>query len=572
MSRSHTDAQDEGRFAGTVPTASEAPVPFLDIEDSGVGQRSVPLDREIIRLGRRRDNDIQILETHVSKHHADIVRRGSRFVIVDAGSKAGVFVNGAPVNERALADGDVITLGNTPIPRLVFRSSGSAAAPLPSRDLLSTLAMYPAEQSLENLAKFLEFSRALGGRLPLDEILENVVDLAVELTAAERGFLIQKGPDGSLDFRVARSRDRRPIPRAEILVSETIVREVLEEGRTRIVSDVQSDADFASLKSVVALGLGSAVALPLWRFAVHETDTSRSATSGEVFGVLYLDSQEPQGAITRIDRGILETLARDASAVIENTRLFRETEEKRRIEKEMEMAREVQAVLLPQQFWDDAHFEVSGRCVPSLRLGGDYLDQFRIGKDRCGLVMADVAGKGLPAALLAAALQGAMAAESATDQPLGTMLEHVNRALCRLAPEGKFVTLFGCVLSPDGELAFVNAGHPPPIALAGGGEVRRLATGGMALGIRDSNRYRESRIRLQAGDVVVLYTDGVTEAADRNGEFFDESRLEEVLRASSRLPTREIMQAILRKVDAFSGGAPPRDDITILVLKYLGAR
>jgi adenylate cyclase len=379
MSRSQTDAQDEGRLAGTVPTASEAPVPFLDIEDSGVGQRSVPLDREIIRLGRRRDNDIQILETHVSKHHADIVRRGSRFVIVDAGSKAGVFVNGAPVNERALADGDVITLGNTPIPRLVFRSSGSAAAPLPSRDLLSTLAMYPAEQSLENLAKFLEFSRALGGRLPLDEILENVVDLAVELTAAERGFLIQKGPDGSLDFRVARSRDRRPIPRAEILVSETIVREVLEEGRTRIVSDVQSDADFASLKSVVALGLGSAVALPLWRFAVHETDTSRSATAGEVFGVLYLDSQEPQGAITRIDRGILETLARDASAVIENTRLFRETEEKRRIEKEMEMAREVQAALLPQQFWDDAHFEVSGRCVPSLRLGGDYLDQFRIG-------------------------------------------------------------------------------------------------------------------------------------------------------------------------------------------------
>jgi serine phosphatase RsbU (regulator of sigma subunit) len=545
-------------------------LPALEIRDSASDCRTVRIDREITRLGRRSDNDIQILESHVSKRHADILRRGEQFVIVDAGSKAGVFVNGARVSERVLADGDVITLGATALPTLVFRRDGSAPAKPASASLFATLTGPPGEQGLENLARFLEFNRLMGGRFTLAEILENVVDMAAELTGAERGFLILRGPGASLEHRVARGRDRVAIPLDEIRVSETIVREVLAKGTARIVSDVRDEEDLVEMRSVVSLDLRSAVALPLRRFEILEGAGPRAEAGDEVFGVLYLDSRERHGAFSRIDRGILENLARDASSVIENARLSREAEEKRRIEEEMERAREIQAALIPQEFWGDDHFEASGCCVPCLHLGGDYLDQYRLPGGRCGFVIADVSGKGMPAALLAAALQGILAAETVADPPPGAMVERINRALCRLAPAGKFVTLFCCVLSPAGDLAYVNAGHCPPMVVTAGGEVRQLSSGDMALGVRESNRYREDLLRLRAGDVVALYTDGVTEAANADGEFFEEPRLESVLRDSFRLPAGEIVRAVRGAVEAFSGGAPPRDDITLMALKYLG--
>ncbi len=552
------------------PGAGETPAPFLDIDEASSARKTIRLDKDVTRVGRRSDNDVQIVEAHVSKHHADILRRGGQFVVVDAGSKAGVFVNGRPVSERALADGDVITLGGAPTPALIFRLAEAPADTDSGTVVRSTLAGVPADRGLENLAKFLELSRVLGGQLPLDEILENVVDLATELTAAERGFLILGRPDGSLDFRVARGRDKRPLRGGNILVSETIVREVLAEGATRVISDVRQDDDLAGLKSVVALNLGSAVALPLRRFAVHDGGTTALGARGHVFGVLYLDSREPQSALTRSDHGLLETLARDASAVIENARLLRQAEENRRTEAEMERAREVQAALLPQSFWQNGFFEVSGKCVPSLRLGGDYLDQFRLDGDRCCFVMADVAGKGLPAALLAAALQGAMSAESASEQPLETMVGRINRAIVRLAPVGKFVTFFCCVLSPSGRLAYVNAGHTASIVISAGGEMRELSTGDMALGVRESNLYHEGVMELRKGDVVVLYTDGVTEAANGDEEFFEVSRLEQVLKQARHLPPGKIVEAILEAVEAFVGNLPPRDDITLMVVRYLG--
>lgn len=165
------------------------PLPSLLVEDSVTGRRTVPLDREITRLGRRNDNDVQLLESHISKRHADILRRGDRFVVVDVGSKAGVYVNGAQVTERVLEDGDVITLGSTPTPSILFHRDGSTATRPAVPDLLSTLTTLTAGaagRGLESLAKFLEFSRLCSGQLDLDSILENVVDLAAEVTGAER--------------------------------------------------------------------------------------------------------------------------------------------------------------------------------------------------------------------------------------------------------------------------------------------------------------------------------------------------------------------------------------------------
>ncbi len=541
----------------------------LDIEDRA-GRRTFELTHEIVRLGRGGDNDIQVMEPHVSKRHAQIVCNGERFAIVDLESKAGVFVNGVRVSEQDLTDGDVITFGQIAPPTLIFgRSAGSSVHPVHD-SLLTTLTIDAPGQGLDKLARFLEFSRLLGGRLTLAQILENVVDLATETTQAERGFLILRGPDGALDYRVTRRSGRLPIEPDEIRVSQTIVRDVLATGAPRIVSDVQEEWDLVDLKSVGILQLRSVVALPLFRFSVPESDASSARRTDEVFGVLYLDSREAKDSFTRIDRGILETLAHDASSAIENARLFREAEEKRAMEAELERAREVQAALLPRSFQGTPHFEVSGQCVPSRRLGGDYYDQFSLSGGRCCFVMADVAGKGMPAALLAAALQGVISAEVANDQPLGGMVERINRAIFRLTPDEKFVTFFCCVLGPTGALVYVNAGHCPALVVSEEGEVRKLFTGDMALGILESNAYRQKDLRLRAGDVVALFTDGVTESANDAGEFFEEGRLQSVLGRTRHQAADAIVRAIMDEVKVFSGGVSPRDDIALMVVKYLG--
>ncbi len=552
----------------SAPSPPAAP-PLLDIND-GAGHRTFELTREIVHLGRRGDNDIQVIEAHVSKRHARILRKGESFAIVDLGSKAGVFVNGVRVGEQDLLDGDVITLGSVSPPTLVFRRRRTSVVRAAPDSPLPTLTIETLGQGLDKLAMLLESSRLLSGRFTLAQILDNVVDLAIEITRAERGFLILRRPDGSLDYKSARRSGRLPIEPEEIRVSQTIVTEALTTGVPRIVPDVQEEVDLVDLRSVGILHLRSVVALPLFRFSVLDSETERARPTGEVFGVLYLDSRDTKDSITRIDRGILESLALDASSAIENARLFREAEEKRAMEAEFERAREVQAALLPRSFQGAPHFEVSGQCVPSRRLGGDYYDQFSLSGGRGCFVMADVAGKGMPAALLAAALQGVIGAEVANDQPLGRMVERINRVIFRLTPDEKFVTLFCCVLGPTGALAYVNAGHCPALVVSEDREVRKLFTGDMALGILESSSYRQKDFRLRAGDVIALFTDGVTEAANDAGDFFEEARLQSVLVRTRHQAADAIVTAIMDEVKVFSGGVSPRDDITLMVVKYLG--
>lgn len=289
------------------------------------------MDREVIRVGRQTDNHIQFFESHVSKKHAEILRRGDQFLIVDLGSKSGVYVNGRRVQEQALEEKDVITLGTSQIPSLRFSRSVFEPDPLSHSKLLLALKDSTEGQGLEKLARFLGFHRLMGQRINLNEILENVVDLSAEQIDAERGFLILRGPEDSLEYRVARERNKRSIPPPEILVSETIVRDTLDRGKIRVVLDVWDEKSLIGKESILSLDLRSAVALPLWRFSVAESENSPVQLSDEVFGVLYLDSKMNRQTFTHLDRGILEALARNASSVIENARLFREAEEKRRI-------------------------------------------------------------------------------------------------------------------------------------------------------------------------------------------------------------------------------------------------
>ena len=388
------------------------------------------------------------------------------------------------------------------------------------------------------------------------------------MTRADRGCVILVGDDEGFEFKAVRGKAATPSVEGSPTVSESIVRQVLREKMPRVVANVAQDSALASAQSVMSLGLGSMVAMPLWRHAAPTTETDAQATD-EVFGVLYLDSHESRAAFGDLDVGILETLARDASSAIENARLMREAEDKRRMGEELARAQEVQSALLPDEYWSEPHFDVAGSFVPCLELGGDYLGQFRLADGRAAFVVADVCGKGVQAALLAAALQGTLVTEFDRAQSLAEIVSRANRVICQLAQLGKFISMVCCSLATDGELRFVNAGHCPMIVVRSS-SVDEVVTGGIALGLDDSAEYEEHSLKMSPGDAIVLYTDGVLEASDEQRELFGEARLKATLEDAHGETSNAICTRLLGAIESFCGGAPTADDTTILAVAYHG--
>ena len=530
----------------------------LEVARDGQPPITVQLGNSPIRIGRATDADVHVRDGHISKLHAEVRLDGDRWIVVDVGSRAGVLLNGAKIERSALTDGDVIELGASSPVRITYRSE-------PAR-LASTLSMVVQDDGhggMARFARFFEFSHKLGGGFSLEEVLQDVVDLAIEVTKAERGMLIVRGDGDRLDTKVARGAGGRSLPLDGLRVSETLVRRALATTRPSIFADVAQDADLALAASIVSLELRSAVALPLLRLQSAEQQATAAMT---VFGLVYLDSRRMRGGFDGFDLGILARLARDASSVIENARLLREAEEQRRIAHEVKMAREVQAALMPEQFASTATFAIAGTCVPCHDLGGDYVDQFDLGNGRQALVVADVAGKGVAASLLAAALQGALAAEMAEPRPLGEVVARVNRVHCRLAPIGKFVTMAVVLLEPDGSVSLVNAGHCPVLHVRADG-VRALTTDGMALGLDADFAYSAVTLRRLPGDALVIYTDGVLECEGPERELFGDERLAQSLTARRGSPAPAMLAGLLRDVETFRRGTAVTDDSSVLVVR-----
>ncbi|MCS6806618.1 MAG: SpoIIE family protein phosphatase [Acidobacteriota bacterium] len=244
------------------------------------------------------------------------------------------------------------------------------------------------------------------------------------------------------------------------------------------------------------------------------------------------------------------------------------------LQKELSVATSIQQSILPRTFPPFPHrqeVEIYAQMVPARQVGGDFYDFFLIDEERIGFVIADVSGKGVPAAIFMAMSRALLKATALTGVPAGECLRHVNRLLCRESDSGLFVTLFyGILRTPTGEVEYSIAGHSPPYLLG-----VRIAPveykGGMVLGVIEDNEYQVGRIVLQPGDGLFLYTDGVTEARDADQNFFSEHRLTEFLQRISDSSLPEMIQGVVGEVKNFSAGAPQTDDITILAIRYWGS-
>jgi len=284
--------------------------------------------------------------------------------------------------------------------------------------------------------------------------------------------------------------------------------------------------------------------------------------------VLYMDSRETAADLSAGNREILQTLALEASTILENARLLEEERAKRRLEEELNVARAIQQDLLPSALPCEGWFRAAGSSITSRQVGGDYFDVRQVGSDTFACVIADVSGKGVSAALLAALLQGAFLLASEGPVEIEDVMSRINRFLTERAKGEKYATVCYCTVDRSGVLRWSNAGHPQPILVRGNAELHMLESTGLPLGMLEPAAYEIRTMQLAPGDKVVLYTDGVSEAASAAGEFFDRKKFRETLRANAALGCSEFHSKLMEAVEDFSEGAELRDDITTLVLEY----
>jgi len=551
---------------------------FLTIHPSSGKRFQIPFDRDVIRVGRSSKNEIHLaLDPSLSRVHAEFTRAGGEFYVADAGSRNGTVLNGEQVaRPTALRAGDRVTVGETVIVFTPERESaveitddghvlntGQNTVVMPLGEIITSptpkLQATPpsGERTSPQGRAFAILSRAANEMLshrPLDETLEVVMDMVFEATNPDRGVvMLLEGDPPALRSHVIR--EGRGRGGGGIQISRAIAQAVIGSQQSVLTSDIMSDERFASRESIQIQGIQSAMCAPLWN-------------NKEVIGLIYVDSLGAPGRFQRDDLRLLTLLANLAAIKVENIRLFEREQKMMQMERELETAAQIQRRLLPTGAPDLAGYEMTGYNLPCREVGGDYYDFLPCGDGRMGIVIGDVSGKGMGAALLMATLQASFRAHAGLGLSPPDLVARLNQTVAAASMSNKFISFFyGELNAANGELRYVNAGHNPPLLLRTTGEVERLRAGGMILGVMGDSTYTDRIVEIRPGDLLVLFSDGITESQNEAGEEFGEERLIEVMRAAVSGNAESIRDQVESAVDAFVGKAPQFDDITLTVLK-----
>lgn len=517
-----------------------------------------------LAIGRAADCEIRLPDDALSRRHARITRHGDEVVFEDLGSRNGSFLNGRPVRSPArMLPGDAARVGGVLL-RLEWLSpvslEGEPGGSVPAASVVIDATRMPTEETRRLFADMAEENRALGlltragGLLithgPLPETLDAVLDLCLAGFDADRAAVALLSSESAVPI-VAAARTRSGA--TDLRVSRAVARAVVTERMAVAVTDVEGDPRVNASESVRLQGVRSLAVAPLW-------DGSR------VSGLLYVDRQQGRGAYSETDVRLLALLANVVAIRIENARLLDEALAKERLHEELAVARAIQQGLMPAGSPRMAGVDVHGTCRPCSEIGGDFFDFFPLPSGRLALVVADVCGKGVSGALVAAGVQAALRGGAHVDVPPSQRLlwldEHVARA-----PAARYVTAAYVEVSPaTGDVAFARAGHPPPLVLRSDGSVEALLTGGPPLGLAAGARLADGHARLMAGDRLVLATDGVLEASPpgRREDAFGTERLARAAQsaATARGACGAVFDALLEHVE----GSPLRDDATVVVL------
>lgn len=552
---------------------------FLTVITPEGGSTRRDLDGETLRIGRASGNDLVLQDLNVSRNHAAVVRRTEGVYVVDAGGKNGTYVNDQRITEPVrLGAGDRVRLGSTVLvfngrvpsnvefsDRPLLHGAGTtflpasglrtpdmhdlplvldASTPAPFRS--GPLASGSAAAIIQEANDELVFHR------PLPEILETIMDLARRAVPFERGLLMLLEGERLVPQVIRVPPDESG---SVISVSRTIADRVLQNKESILTNDAQLDDRFRQGHSVEAQQLRSVMCVPLWN-------------NRDVIGLIYLDNRHRAGLFREDNLRVMSFLANVAAVKIENARLFEQVVAAERMEQELQKAAEIQDHLLPSQGPPIPGYEVFGSSVPCRAVGGDYFDYIELPGGRYGLALGDVAGKGLPAALLMCMFQAGLHALCEMDLAPDDTISRLNQILCRRLPANRFVTFFFGVLDPARHtLTFVNAGQNPPCRLGKNEAIDRLTATGPPLGLFSGATYTARTLDLSPGDLVLCFSDGATEGRSAADEEFGEERLIGIVRESRGDRPEEIVQKATSAVERHSAASPRQDDTTLVVLK-----
>ncbi len=415
----------------------------------------------------------------------------------------------------------------------------------------------PPVSNPEHLATLYEITRELNSSLELDVVLENIIDRVIGVNGAERGFLMLRSDvTGELEFRVARGMDRSDLESPEFQVSTSILRKVQQTREPLLTDNAQYDDRFTKGESIMILGLRSILCVPIM---VKE----------RFIGLVYVDNRLHVGLFNEGHRDLMAAFASQAGVAIENARLYQVAVEKGRMEKELQMAKEIQQGWLPQTLPTVPGYELAADWRSAREVAGDFYDCFELDAGHWGIVIADVSDKGAPAALFMAVSRSLIRSAATRETPVEA-LRQTNLNILKDTESGMFVTVYFAVLHPGGLVTGVNAGHNQPLLVRADGSHEFLPRGGRPLGWFEELPVEARDIQLAPGDVIVFYTDGLTESEDIYGEAYGEGRLVEVMTQNVGRSAAELLHAINRSALDFMGSAPPFDDTTLFVVRYTG--
>ena len=519
----------------------------------GALERVLPLIPLPFTIGRRPTHSLSIPLPQVSRDHAQIdddPSAAGQYLLRDLGSTHGTLINGARLNApHRLQPGDTVEFPNCQGVKIVFDPPAEAASLFLTQ--MQKLGDTSDANEFDRLRLLLDFSQRLRSAGGLEEILSAMLDAALRLTGAERGFVFLSQPEGGLQLSTGRTAKGESL-RDDSAISHSIVQKAAHSSEPILMHDSRkAGVDLA--QSMVAHDLRTVLAIPL----------------RDGVGVLYLDSHAASQALGKVSREMLDLLAHDAAQLVLNAQLARQQEESKLaaklLEKELALAAYIQQGLMGTKLPSTAFAKLYGVSQACLQIGGDFFDAvLRPGGEEIALVLADVSGKGAAAALLAASLQGMVHAQLLAGLPLSEIAAGANQFIFQRLEGEKYATLLIAKLWPSGELEYINCGHVQPLTVSQG-VCFTLPEANLPVGLLPAAEYQSARHRLDPGARLLMLTDGVTEAANADKEMFGDQRLESLLSGGDCS-----VQELAAAVHAFCQGAPLGDDLTVVEARYLG--
>ncbi|REJ78435.1 MAG: FHA domain-containing protein [Acidobacteria bacterium] len=551
-------------------------MPLLRIKNADQSTDTQPITRLRTTIGRSARSDICIPDAFASRLHAELRKEGEGYWLQDLGSANGTRYNGTLIsNPIPVVPGGEIQIGET---TLVFEDEAieeSKNATLiadstqsldPSMTISFARKKNPTAEILESqfssrtdlLGLISKVGVALLSSTGLEETLNQVASLVFEAVPADRVVIMLRDEESAQEdgMKIAVAREREKTDQlTEVRISTTVMEEVMVNGKSVLTSDAQHDPKFAS-QTMALLGVRSVLAVPL------------SVSDKDVFGIIYADSPTYENTFTEEHLNILTTLASVASIRVENATLTEERIERERMERELELATEIQQRFQPSAPPQMDSYELQGISFACYEIGGDYYDFIPRHNGNMLIALGDVSGKGTAAALLMSSLHAAIHAQTMARSALPDMVSAVNEYLASNTPSNRFITFFVGELDPEsGEMIYINAGHNPPLVGRSDGGVEELASGGFPLGIMPGADFEVGSIKLEEGEAIIVFSDGVSEAENNEGEEFGIDRLSAVVKKHISRSASGLRDKIESSLSAFTGTAPANDDITLVIVK-----